>query len=292
MKAKIASAVVLAGAPLAMTPATAQTAPISRTVPLTFTGTVTNDVTNTIQIRQPDGSTVPYTGPVPDYPYKAGDPITISFNATLPTKAFYEPGGPYGGQVAADGIYRIAIGGQPSGGAFTPGPGGVGVITIPDVSGPITGNANGTGSFARMMIVYDSKADTYSLEYPNGTWGVHDMNGPSYTYDQASGALASAQASCRGGTRIGCNEINPGGFSIIGNESSASANIAIWSPSANNDPNTSYIDGLFRMVINGSWNLPTWNGSGGSTEVPEPGMALMFGSGALALLRRRRTVAA
>lgn len=292
MKYIITSAFLLAGAPLTVAPATAQTAPISRSVPLTFTGVVANDITNTIKVRQPDGTTVPYVGPVPDYPYKAGDPVTISFNATLPTKAFYEPGGPYHGQIAADGIYRISLGGQ-TGSGYTPGPGGVSAVTVPDVSGPISGDANGYGSYARMIIVYDSKADTYSLEFPNGSWGLSDMNGPSYTYDQTSGALAPAAANCRGGTRIGCNDINPGGFGITGNESSASANISIWSPATNNDPNTSYIDGLFNLLINGSWNLPTWNGgSGGSTEVPEPGMAVLFGSGALAMLARRRRKAA
>jgi hypothetical protein len=269
------------------TQASAQQAPISRTIPLVFSGVVSNDVTNAIRIRQPDGSFAPFTGPVPDYPYKVGDPVSISFNAIVPTQAFYAAGGPYQGQLAADGLYRINVGGQlGSGSGFIPGPGGVGAITNPDVSGPISPNANGLPTAVRLTIVYDSNADSYSLEFPNGTWSAFNLNGPSYTYDPATGALAGTNVACPGGIASGCNENNPGGFAIVGTESTAVArNVPVFTP-ATPTP-TSFIAGLFDLTFGGRWNLPTF-GSGGATQVPEPGMMLLFAGGVGALMRRRR----
>jgi PEP-CTERM motif len=276
---------------MSTTQALAQTAPVSRTIPVIFSGVVTNDVTNEIKIRQPDGSFAPFAGPVPDYPYKVGDEVKISFNAVVPTQAFYAPGGPYRGQVAADGLYRINVGGQTgSGSGFFPGPGGVGAITSPNVSGPITPNANTLATSVRMTIVYDSNADSYSLEFPNGSWSMFNLNGPSYTYDQTSGALAATSVACPGGVTFGCNENNPGGFAFNGTETTAVArNIPIFTPVTPTP--TSFIAGLFNLNFGGKWNLPTF-GSGGATQVPEPGMMLLFAGGVGALVARRRKKAA
>jgi polyisoprenoid-binding protein YceI len=84
-----AAALALAAIPGA---ASAQTAPISKTISLTYTGTVTNAAADTIMVRQPDGTMAHYTGPLPNLPYANGDQVTISFNATVPTKAFYDSG--------------------------------------------------------------------------------------------------------------------------------------------------------------------------------------------------------
>jgi PEP-CTERM motif len=290
MKAiKVKSTFVAACAALmiAAAPALAQSPPVSRTIPLSFTGVVTNDVTNAIKIRQPDGSFAPYAGPVPDYPYKVGDRVTISFNATVPTQAFYARGGPYQGQLSADGIYRINIGGQPGGGGFTPGPGGVGAISSPDITGPIYANANAgsVGTGVNMTIVYDANADSYSLEFPNGRWSAFDLGAPSYTYDPATGRLSGGAVACPGGITSGCNDITPGGFALTGTENSATgSNIPVYTASA---PPESYIAGLFNLVFGGSWNLPTYGS--GATSVPEPGTMLLFGGGVAALIRRRRT---
>jgi PEP-CTERM motif len=287
MRIKLTVSITCASLILVATQAVAQQAPISRTIPVVFSGVVTNDVTNEIKIRQPDGSFAPYTGPVPDYPYKVGDPVNISFNAIVPTQAFYAAGGPYQGQLAADGLYRINVGGQLGfGSGFTPGPGGVGAITNPDISGPIAPNANTLPTSVRMTIVYDSNADSYSLEFPNGSWSLFNANGPSYTYDQATGALAGTNVACPGGVTFGCNENNPGGFTIIGTETTAVArNVPIFTPVTPTP--TSTIAGLFNLAFGGKWNLPTF-GSGGATQVPEPGMMLLFAGGVGALAARRR----
>jgi hypothetical protein len=260
------------------TQASAQSAPISRTIPVTFTGVVVDDVANTIKIRQPDGSFANFTGPVPDYPYKKGDAVTLSFNATVPTQAFYQPGGPYTGQVAADGIYKIGIASPAYTGGTTPG--GVGNMGAIDVSGPIrpvdnNGQPTNLGGFT---IVYDSNADSYSLEFPSGQWTAGKFDGPGYGYDAATGTVSATNTTC---TSANCAD---GGMVLTGNSTGFSATNAPVSGSSGG------IAGFFSALFSGTWNLPTWtgNGSGGSTDVPEPGMAVLFGSGALALLARRR----
>lgn len=268
----------------AATASLAQSAPVSRTVPVTFTGVVSNDVTNEIRIRQPDGSYAPFNGPVPDYPYKKGDAVTLSFNATLPTKAFYEPGGPYRGQVAADGIYRIQLGSTPY---VTPGPGGVGVSAGVDVSGPIGPASNfGQPNNSRMTIVYDSKADSYSIDFANGGYAGGQFAGPGYTYDSRTGTLAN----CAGPSCSPVAEDN-NLFSIGSGGSSDTLRttpIGIFGTAGQtNDPASGNRAGLFSLLFSGSWNLPSWSG-GGATQVPEPGMMFLFGGGAMALIQSRR----
>jgi PEP-CTERM motif len=298
MKSILAFALVAAATNLGNAPAAAQSSlpaspPFSKEISLTFTGVVTNDVTKSIGIRQPDNSLVPYTGPVPEFPYKKGDPVAISFNAVVPTKAFYDVG--YQGQVANDGIYRISIGSQ-----FTVGGGGfssfgIGTISGPEVSGPIFA-ASRSGATVRMTIVYDSNSDSYSLEYPNGNWTMNSFNGPSYSYDPVTGAVAGVAAACPGGTISGCNIDNAGGFDFNGTATTGSASIPLYAPSTPNQPPSGFVNGLFNLLFSGSWNLPTFgssgSSSGGATQVPEPGMMLLFGAGVAALVRRRRKVKA
>jgi hypothetical protein len=110
LKALIGSAFLAASLAMA-SPVLAQvtpTGPTSNRLNVTFTGTVTNDVTNAIRIRQPDGSTTLYQGPVPEYPYQRGDTVTIGFATDVPNRNFYNSPA-YTGQIAADGIYRIAV---------------------------------------------------------------------------------------------------------------------------------------------------------------------------------------
>jgi PEP-CTERM motif len=297
IKRILALALTVAAPNLAAAPAAAQSflpasPPFSKEISLTFTGVVTNDVTKAIGIRQPDNSLVPYTGPVPEFPYKKGDPVSISFNAVVPTKAFYDGG--YQGQVANDGIYRISIGTQ-----FTVGGGGfssfgIGAISGPEVSGPIFADGRSPAT-VRMTIVYDSNSDSYSLEYPNGNWSMRSFNGPSYSYDPVTGAVAGVAAACPGGTTIGCRD-GGGGFNLTGTATSGSASIPLYAPSTPNQPPSGFINGLFDLLFSGSWNLPTFgsggSSSGGATQVPEPGMMLLFGGGVAALVRRRRKVKA
>jgi hypothetical protein len=131
MRKMIALAVVVAGLPAA---ALGQTAPISRTIPVTCTGVVSSTAADTVLVRQPDGSYASFVGDLPALPYAKGDPATISFNATVPTRAFYDSG-VYHGQTASDGIYRITVSSPYYNGGGSAG--GIGNSTAADVSGPI-----------------------------------------------------------------------------------------------------------------------------------------------------------
>jgi hypothetical protein len=275
--------------------AQAQTAATSRIIDVTFTGVVAGNVADTIQIRQPDGSVVPYTGPVPDFPYLKGDAVTIGFKASVPTKAFYDT--VYQGQKAVDGIYRFRVS-TPATPSYLPNnPRVLGDATVTDVSGPFTPSPNfGEPPFTSMTIVYDSNADTYSME-GSGGFNAGSFFGAGYTYDPATGTLASC-------ANQACGSIvnNYNSFTLSGDASGSTiSSSAIFIPNAA-DPINDYRIGKFGISFSGGWNLPQWAGgtttggttggtSGGSTPVPEPGMLLLFGAAAAALPLRRRKLA-
>ena len=281
MKMKIAVALLLATPMSLPAPALAQAAQY-REVPVTFTGIVANDVTDTIMLRQPNGTSVPYTGPMPSYPYQKGDQVSISFNTILPTKAYYDDPS-YSGQIAADGIYRINVFGPGN-----PGTDFFGVAPDFDVSGPMTptSNAGQPLSVSGMTIVYDSNADSYSLDFANSGWVASLMDSPGFLYDPTGGSLSASRSSCLGGSPSSCIDSGDGGFTLTGGAANAGATIPIYSSGAG-----SYVAGLFNLLFSGSWNLPTYGsgtGSTGGTQVPEPGMALLFGIGAWAMVARQR----
>jgi PEP-CTERM motif len=252
------------------TPANAQTAPQLRTIPVTFTGVVTNEIADTIKIRQPDGSLSTFTGPVPDYPYRKGDNITISFTTQVPTKAYYDT---YTGQQSVDGIYKIRIQGRSS--SSTPTFGGVRDV---DISGP--GRLSGNDGFGirDFSIVFEANTDQYSLEFPNGEWSIGPVDLPTYNLDSSTGALTPRASSCFG---VQCESTSTG---IRGGAESAYVNnIPIV-----RDPGLSeFVAGFFSLAFGGSWNLPTYN-PGQPVDVPEPATLLFFGAGAAALGWRRR----
>lgn len=268
-----------AGTALAMPAvAAAQTAPISRTIPVTFSGVVSSTAADTLLVRQPDGSLATFAGTLPDLPYLKGDPVTISFNATLPTRAFYDSG-LYQGQIATDGIYRITVA-NPfyTGGGI----GGIGDSTIADVSGPINPAPNsGQPTNSRMTIVYDYNTDSYSIE-GSGNFFSGAYAGPGYIYDAAT----QSYVACAGGPSCATNSSDPVLSSLRGSADGtqiASGNFLVQST----DPTSGTGTGIFSWLFSGSWNLPQFGG-GGVTQVPEPGMMGLFGSGFVALLLRRR----
>lgn len=260
--------------------AAAQTAPISRTVPVIYTGTVTSSASDTIMVRQPDGTLARYTGPLPDFPYKVGYQVTISFDATLPTRAFYDSG-VYQGQIAADGIYRIGISSPYYNGGLTPG--GVGSGSIPEVSGPIGGALNaGQPTNLNMTIVYDYNADTYSI-VAAGDFSSGAYAGPGYKFDAASGSYVGCAGGAACTTYAGADPIL---FGLRQNAdgSIATGNVGIMST----DPGSGTGTGFFSLLFSGSWNLPSFGGGGGATPVPEPGMLGLFAGAVAVVFRRRR----
>jgi PEP-CTERM motif len=282
MRIKLLLSVACASLVLMTTQVAAQQAPISRIVPVTFTGVVANDVTNEILIRQPNGTYAPFQGPVPEYPYKKGDTVKLSFNATLPTQAFYQPDNPaYGGKIAVDGLYRIRLVAQEYAGGGV----GIGVTRGLDVSGPISPASNfGQPNNMSMTIVYDSNADTYSIDFSNGGFSSGVFIAPGYTYDANTGALTN----CSGRCAPVPEDNNTFGIGSRGTaDTLTSEPIGIYGTAPGLGYDSGNVAGLFRLIFSGSWNLPTF-GSGGATQVPEPGMMLLFAGGVGALAARRR----
>jgi PEP-CTERM motif len=259
---------------LAAMPLSAQSAPQARTIPVQFTGVVTNEISDTIKIRQPDGSLTTFTGPIPDYPYQKGDTVTISFNTQLPTKAYYDA---YAGQQSADGIYKIRVQGRNS--STVPFFGGVRDV---DISGPAQLSGQDGFGIRDFFLVFDSNADTYSLDFPTGEWTLGPVDFPTYSLDGASGQLTPRNSSCFG---VQCESTGTG---FRGNSSSASVNFI---PIVKDPGLGEFVGGFFNLSFAGAWNLPTFgNGSGGGdpVDVPEPASVLFFGAGAGLLGWRRR----
>jgi PEP-CTERM motif len=267
----------------ATTAASAQITPINATtsrLQLSFTGIVTNDVTNTIMIRQPDGSFSKFTGPVPDYPYKVGDQIAVTFSTVVPTKAYYDQP-QFAGQKAADGIYRFNLLGP----GLT-GTNGIGVAQGADVSGPATvyGGGSQPYSFRGLTVVYDANKDGYSLELPTNLWSLAPLNMPSYRYDPVTGMITSVNLGCVG---VQCEpDFNLRGDATSAGIAQTALGDKIFIQSTQTPDNVGFFDAL---RFSGSWNLPYFNGGGDPVDVPEPSMVILFGAGAAAMMRRRRT---
>lgn len=261
----------------------AQTAtPTQKQITVTFTGVVENGPDQSIMIRQPDGSLVPFTGPVPDYPYRTGDNVTVSFTTTVPTAGYYELNP---AAKSVDGIYRIGVYGPANGPASSP----FGYTTNLDASGPLgptqnLGQAYGTNG---ITIVYNANNDQYSLELPSGSWtaGVFDL--PSFYYDAATGQLSLAPSSCYFGARSGCDVVGIGGVSIGSTDLNtvSTSNVPIWTSQAPSSQQPSIL-GYFKLGLSGSWNIPSYGSE--PIDVPEPSTLLLFGFGAGGMVWRKR----
>ncbi len=238
----------------------AQGAPQTRVLSVKYTGVITNDVTDTLMIRQPDGTLARYMGTVPNYEYKKGDAVSVSFTTNVPTKAYYDANTV---PKASDGIYRFSYAGPNGNGN------GFGVSRDFDISGSF-GRAIDFGG-SGITIVYDSNVDTYSLEFRDGGFGIGYFSGPGYDYDALTGALLPGFA--------GFANEGSGGPLLRGNATdlSLSVPIGINAPGGGNAGN-------FSLGFKGSWNLPNYS----ATQVPEPASIGIFAGGLFLLQRARR----
>ncbi len=247
-------------------------------VPVTYQGTVTSSATQHLQIRLPDGQTIPYTGPAPDYPFNAGDPISISFDAIVPS-----PSAIANGYVppAVDGIYTFQIGPRPeqlpqfpNTASFVNFSGNGGITQWQDGSGNASYGTNGG-----LAIVYNANTDSYALNtgFRPGPFGIGFFDFPMLAYDLISNSLSTQLLSDRNVTS---------GAAISG---TSPTNARIPISIIGNDGSNSWFAGGFDLAFDGGWSV----GSRTPVDVPEPSMLLLFGAGAGALTwRRKRALAA
>ena len=265
-----------------MASAALPTAAIAQSVPVTisFNGQVANDPAASIMLRSYDPASgytlTPYSGPLPDYSYNAGDTVTFTVSTFMPS-ATDLASGRYDNALQPDGTYRIGLIGPNNAGTST----GVGVVRNLDVSGPIgmtlnSGQPLGGGGLA---VVINPVDYSYSLATENG-WSFATFDAPGFTYDPISGSLSPASTTCAG--IGGCAQNGDGGFALAGDlDSISTGNMPIYGTDRG-------LYGFFSMLFSGSWSLPSYSAGGGSTQVPEPGMMLLFGAGAAAVMRRQR----
>ena len=261
--------VALFAALLMFTPfaALAQTSPVQ----VRFVGTITSSASETLMIRTADGSNVPWTGPMPDYPYVAGDQVTISFNA-IPTGEYLDPSYP---RQPADGIYRFQVTGRSQGATAST---GVAALAGMDVSGPI--GASGQWESARgLVLTYNSNTGTWGMEMPTGTYTLSEFNGPGFLYDRGTNTLTGSNTTAE--PRYGCGEAGAGCFNIAGTMNSGSFQAPVWGTDGS-------LAGLFSMLFSGSWFVNGQQVGGGATDVPEPGQTSLFALALVAVMLRTR----
>lgn len=249
------------------------------TIPLTiaFDGYVQNQPSDGVMLRTYDPATgytlVPFTGPVPEYAYDQGDAVTFTLTTFVPSAADLASGR-YDAAKQPDGTYRIPLVGPNNAGSN-----GVGVVTEFDVSGPIQSTLNsgqrlgGSG----LSVFIDPRDSSYTLGTDTG-WLFSLFDAPSYSYDPVTGVLSPRSTSCE----TNCALTGDGGFALRSDDltSIATTNIPIYGTDRS-------VRGFFSMLFSGNWSLPTYQ-PGNPTSVPEPSMLLLFGAGALSVMRRRR----
>ncbi len=239
------------------------------TVEVKFVGMITGSAADTLMINGQK-----WTGPLPDFPYKAGDQITVSMNVR-PSGEYLDPNYP---SKPVDGIYRFSVIGAsqlqnfPSATAIAP-------ITAMDVSGPISA-AGGIQTSQGLVMTYNSNSGTWGMEMPTGSYSLFQFDGPGYLYDPASDSLSLTST-----TRdpvYGCTDQGSGCFGLSGSMTDSAIRRA---PVYGTDGSTR---GFFSMLFSGDWFVNGVKQGGGSTEVPEPGQLGMMALALLPLIARRR----
>lgn len=247
--------------------ALAQSGPVE----VKFVGTITASAPDTLMIRGAGGVMTPWTGPLPDFPYVAGDQITVSLNV-LPSGEYLDPNYP---SKPVDGIYRFSVTGRSQGIFSTT---GVAPIRSMDVSGPI-GPSGQWESATGLLLTYNANTGAWGMEMPKGTYTLSEFDGPGYLYDRTTNSMSLTNTTAEPVYR--CGEPGAGCFNVTGNMTSGAINRApVWGTDGS-------LAGFFSMLFSGDWFV---NGvkQGGATEVPEPGQTGLFAMALIAVMLRRR----
>lgn len=247
-----------------------------KTIRIEYNAVVTKSPTDNVQILQPDGRITPFRGPIPDYPFKAGDPLKISFDAVVPSREAINKGLI---PAAADGIYQFELGPNIANDNSI-------IFNFPNLGaiGNLTGNGGikGAGSTKsvnpdNIAIVYDANSDSYSIN-PNfdqrsedgRTFFVGGIETTVLTLNPQSFVLTSRQLSDGGSTFWE-------GFA----DGSGRIPVAAFGPS----DQILLVDKF--LEFDGGFNLPFFSGQS-PTPVPAPSALLLFSIGVCALIRSRK----
>lgn len=246
---------------------------------ITFTGTVTNDVTSTVSLT---GGLAPLQAPIPSYLLQPGDAFSITVDVTTVSDSYLVNTG----QQTIDGSYVLPIQVQFSGNSP--------LARLNDVTfgGAFTlVHQSETPPFSTtgLNLMHDVQSGSYALDMPNGQLSVRPVSGPGWLYDFDEGALTSVDNNCFGGNYSGCASLLLGGFQLSGDLNILSAQVPIYSaPTATRESSRV---GNFQIDISGSWDLPGFSSSGssggGATDVPAPAALWLFGFAGLSLLAMR-----
>lgn len=246
-------------------PAMAQTLPPP--VAVQFLGTITGSAADSLVIRNGDGTTSPWTGPLPDFPYHTGDQIAVSFTAQTDN-----------GVQSADGLYRYTFVGPSQLGGLSGS--NYAVTNGVDVTGPISGG----GGISGLTLVYNAVTGSYGLELPSSSYTMWLFDGPGLLYDPASNTMALTASTRQPGGA--CGDFGAGCFNIVGDLDSGAVDRApVWGTDGS-------LRGLFGIEWTGSWFV---NGQQVvATAVPEPDQLPLFAAALLVLgwLYQRRLVKA
>lgn len=265
MPMTMATALVAAAA--ISTPAMAQTAS------LTFTGTVSYVTGDTIDVRNPDGSTTSFdAADLPAYRFPAGSELAVTYSFDLGASAFSDSA--CGGRVqltatgggACDVLARVQT---PFGQASYGGAGG------------------DSPNFIRGLFVdYDAATGEVSAALPNSGYSVGYLGVNPYFYDSGTGTLSGPTGetcvdafNCPQGTGIGTLTNMEFAIPIAGDFGDVRPGYDVGYNAG--------VAGFLRLV-GGFLSNGGGTSGGGATPVPEPGMLLLFGAGAGAVFARRR----
>lgn len=264
---------------LAVCPAQAADFDVSelyQVVPVEFSGTITSSISDRIILSRPNGTFFEYEGVRPDFPFDTGDTITIGFDAIVPTGAAIADGIV---PPSADGIYRFQIGAASGFGATAP-DADTSIVSFRNFQG--TGIAD-TGAYisnGQLGIVYDANTGNYSIDVPTDaafSLGVFDASVLRYDFD--SDELTSVLFS-----ELFPND--PGGFRWTGSGPNSGPNSGQIGSSIFTFENGQFIGGPSGVIrFAGGWNLPIFGQT--PTQIPAPGMLILFGLGFAAIFKRR-----
>lgn len=254
----------MAAASMVAAPAMAQSGP--GYVDFTFRGTVEIKRDDSITLRNPDGSstTIP-SSEIPAYRFNQGDTLDTTFRVFTDNLSTANS--------ACGGRFTLTFQGGPCTASAR-------IITP---FGEVGWNGDSGPRVSGLDVVRDPQSGEYRLDMPTGSYSMGFVGINPYHYNSGTGDLSSPTSTACVSNPYACgsnftgnaNGIYFGAIPVVGNFGQ--------NPQGQNYGYNAGSAGIFSIV----GNFLT-GGGGNPTQVPEPGIALLFAGGAMALWMRRR----